>query len=57
VALIVITLRGFEEAVYVDTHASDDIVHETGLNVPPALLSLKETVPESALGELDVSLT
>ncbi len=56
-ALIVITLRGFAEAVYVDTHASGDTVHETGLNVPPALLSLKETVPESALGELDVSLT
>lgn len=55
-ALIVIALGGFTGAVYVDTHAVDDDVHDTGLNVPPAPLSLHDTVPERAVGELDVSL-
>ena len=55
-ALIVITLRGFSEAVYIDTHAPDESVHEVALNLPPELLSLHDTVPEVAVGELDASL-
>lgn len=42
--------------MYVDTHVSDGNVQEDVLNVPPALLSLNEIVPESVVGELDVSL-
>jgi hypothetical protein len=54
--LIVIAFRGFEEAVYVVTHVPDGNAQEDGLNVPPALLSLNEIVPESAVGELEVSV-
>lgn len=43
-------------AVYVVTHVPDCNVQEVGLNVPPSLLSLNEIVPESVVGELDVSL-
>lgn len=42
--------------MYVVTHVVDGNVQESGLNVPPLLLSLNETVPESVVGELDVSL-
>lgn len=42
--------------MYVVTHAPDGNVQEAGLNVPPLLLSLNEIVPESAVGELEVSL-
>ena len=42
--------------MYVVTHVSDGNVQEFGLNVPPLLLSLNEIVPESIVGELDVSL-
>ncbi len=56
VALIVITLRGFVEAVYIDAHEPDESVHEVALNLPPPLLSLHDTVPEGITGELDASL-
>lgn len=54
--MIVIAFRGFVEVAYVVTHVPDGNAQEDGLNVPPALLSLNEIVPESAVGELDVSL-
>jgi hypothetical protein len=56
VALIVITLGGFPEAAYLDTHAPDESVHDVVLNWPPPLLSLHDTVPEGVVGELDASL-
>lgn len=32
-------------------------MHDDGLNAPPALLSLQDTAPVGAVGELEVSLT
>lgn len=56
VALIVITLGGFEVAVYVETHFGTGMAQDAGLKVPPALLSLNVMVPERAEGELEVSV-
>ena len=55
VAFIVITLRGFAEAVYIDTHEPDTSVHEVALNLPPELLSFHDMVPEGVVGEIDAS--
>lgn len=39
------------------THCPAVSVHESGVKVPPALLSLMVTLPESARGEAAVSFT
>ncbi len=50
-------LGGLVGAVYVVTHVVAGDVHDAGLNVPPAPLSLHDTVPVTVVGELEVSLT
>ena len=52
-----ITCGGFPEAVYFDTHAPDESVHEVALKVPPVLPSFHDTVPKGVVGEPDESLT
>jgi len=43
--------------VYDTVQPESDIVQVVGLNVPPALLSLNNTVPVGAVGVLEVSVT
>ncbi len=43
--------------VYEMAQLPDDNVHDAGLNVPPAPLSLHMTEPDVMVGEFDVSLT
>jgi hypothetical protein len=43
--------------VYVDVQIPDDNVQEAGLNVPPALLSLNNSVPDGVVGGLELSTT
>lgn len=50
-------MGGFTGATYVKTQDCEGRAHEPGVKVPPALLSLGVKVPESALGELAVSVT
>jgi len=53
-----VTVAGeFVEVEYVTVQAPPDNVHEVGLNVPAALLSLNETVPVGVTDEFDVSAT
>ena len=49
-------LGGFGGTVYVVVQV-DGNVHDDGLKVPPALLSLHDTVPVGVVGELEVSVT
>ncbi len=43
--------------MYVDVQLPDDNVQEDGLNVPPALPSPKDMVPEGVVGEIELSET
>ena len=44
-------------AVYETSQLPDESVHEEGLKVPPALLSVSVTIPAGIVGELEVSET
>jgi hypothetical protein len=43
--------------VYVDVQIPDDNVQEAGLNVPPALSSPNDMVPDGVVGGLELSET
>ncbi len=47
---------GLAEVIYDVMQLPDDNVHDAGSNVPPAPLSLHDTVPVVVVGELDISI-
>ena len=55
VAVTVMELGEFAAGVNTVVQSPDDSVHEEGLNVPPAVPSLHDTVPVGAVGEVEVS--
>ena len=48
---------GLDDGVYDTLQPPDDRIHVAELNVPPAPLSLHDTVPVVVVGALDVSVT
>ena len=56
-AVIVTDEGGLEEDMYDVVQLPSDKVHEVESKVPPALLSLNNTVPLGVVGELEVSVT
>ena len=52
-----VILGGFAGAAYDTSHEPEESVHDTGLKVPPAPLSLNWMVPVGVVGEAEESVT
>jgi hypothetical protein len=56
-AVIVTEVGGLEDGVYKTEHVLEVRLQDDGLNVPPVLPSVQVTMPDGAVGKLDVSVT